>query len=192
MLLAALAAPIVLFATCTSPPPLPTVDKVDLPRFMGDWFVVGHIPAGAEEEAFNGVETYELRQDGYIATTYAFREGGFDGPVEVLEPTGAVEDETTNATWGMQFFWPFWAEYLIAWLDDDYTETIIARTKRDYAWLMTRTPYVDDATWKRLTAKLAEMGYDASKVRRVPQRWPDPGHPANERVVLPAKPGPSP
>lgn len=168
-----------LLAACTSQPPLPTVPEVDLERFAGDWFVVAHIPAGSEEEAHNGVESYALREDGKIATTYAFRDGGFDGPLEVMEPVGRVRDRDTNATWGMRFFWFYEAEYLIAHLDEDYQETIVARTARDYAWIMTRDPNPGEERLAELEARLVELGYDTSELRRVPQSWPDEGHPAN-------------
>ena len=38
-----LALMISLLASCARPP-LKTVPKVDLPRFMGDWYVFAHIP----------------------------------------------------------------------------------------------------------------------------------------------------
>ncbi len=167
-------------AGCSSPPPLPTVESVDLERFMGDWYVVAHIPGWGEEEAYNGVETYQLEEDGSIATTYAFRDGGFDGDLEVLEPSAVVEDRETNATWGMQFIWPFRFEYLITYLDEDYSTTIIARTARDYAWIMTREPEFSEERFAELRAELEAQGYETKDLRRVPQRWPDPGHPANE------------
>lgn len=167
-----------LLAGCASYPPLPTVASVDLPRFMGDWFVIAHIPAASEAKAYNGVESYALEADGTIATTYAFRDGGFDGPIEVMRPNAVVRDSETNATWGMQFFWPFRLEYLITWLDADYTVTIIGRTARDYAWIMARQPAIAEAEYEMLVQELTRQGYDASKLRRVPQRWPDPEHPA--------------
>ncbi|MBK8974333.1 MAG: lipocalin family protein [Planctomycetes bacterium] len=178
----ALATLVALLAGCSTPPPLPTAQLVELDRFMGDWFVIAHIPAAAEREACNGVESYELRPDGRVATTYAFREGGFDGPLRVLQPVGRVRNRATNATWGMQFFWPFEAEYLITWLDPFYEATIIGRTERDYAWIMTRTPAVSDERYAELVAELARQGYDTARLRRVPQRWPDPSHPAAARL----------
>ena len=164
---------------CSSSDPLPTVDRVDLPQFMGDWYVVGHIPASVEEDAYNAVETYEIAEDGRIATTYVFRKGGFEGELEELTPVATVKDRETNATWGMQFVWPFKAEYLITYLDDDYQSTIIGRTKRDYVWLMTREPDVDDASYQALVDEAARHGYDPSLIRRVPHRWPDAGHPVD-------------
>jgi apolipoprotein D and lipocalin family protein len=162
---------------CRSHPPLPTVPSVDLQRFTGDWYVVAHIPAGSEANAHNAVESYRREADGGIATSYAFRDGGFDGPLRVMRPNAVVTDAATNATWGMQFFWPLRFEYLITYLDADYQKTIIGRSARDYAWIMARTPSLTEAEHVELTAELARQGYDTSKLRRVPHRWPDADHP---------------
>lgn len=172
-----------LAAGCASHPPLPTVESVDLDRFMGDWYVVGHIPAASESEAYNAVESYRRGDDGEILTTYTYRDGGFDGPIEVMQPVGSVRDEETNATWGMEFLWPFSFEYLITWLDADYTATIIGRTARDYAWIMTRDPNPSESHYAKLVAELERQGYDTSRLRRVPQRWPDPEHVAARRAA---------
>ena len=70
---------------CQSGPerePLKAIDRpIQLERFMGDWYVIAHIPAFIEADAFNGVESYRLDADGTIPTTYTFNDGGFDGPV---------------------------------------------------------------------------------------------------------------
>ena len=56
-------------------PPLKTVANVDLPRFMGDWYVIANIPTFIEKGAHNAVESYRLDKDGTIATTFTFRAG---------------------------------------------------------------------------------------------------------------------
>jgi apolipoprotein D and lipocalin family protein len=166
---------------CSSRAPMNTVPRVDLERFMGDWYVLAHVPSRAEKEAYNAVETYTLGENGRIETTYAFRRGGFDEEVREMHPVGFVEDEATKATWGMRFIWPIRAEYLIVHLDAEYSETIVARTKRDYAWIMARQPELPAGRLEALEDKLVELGYDRDAIRRVPQRWPDPGHPVSDR-----------
>jgi apolipoprotein D and lipocalin family protein len=121
-----------MLTACTSAPTLPVAEKVDLERFMGDWYVIANIPTAPEKGAHNAVESYRLDPDGTIATTFTFREGAFDGPQKVMRPRSFVRDRESNAVWGMQFVWPIKAEYLIAHVDADYTETIIARSRRDY------------------------------------------------------------
>ena len=158
---------------CSSGPPLATVARVDLPRFMGPWFVIATIPTFLETDAWNAVETYELSPDGSIATTFTFRQSGFDGPLKTYHPRGFVRDATTNATWGMQFVWPFKAEFLITHLDAHYTQTVIGRTARDHVWIMARTPTPADADYTGLVEELRAQGYPVERLRRVPQRWPE-------------------
>jgi apolipoprotein D and lipocalin family protein len=75
----------------------------------------------------------------------------------------------------MQFIWPIKAEYIIAYLDDEYQHTIIARNARDYVWIMARTPQVSDADYRKLVQFCADIGYDTTKIQQVPQRWPESG-----------------
>jgi apolipoprotein D and lipocalin family protein len=162
----------VLFLTaCSSVEPLATVDKVDLNRFMGDWYVIANIPTSIEKEAFNAVETYELDDDGSIATTFTFNKGGFDGEKKQYNPRGFVRNSQTNAEWGMQFIWPIKADYRIIYLDEDYRVTIIGRNKRDYVWLMAREPALSSEEYNALIRLIGDAGYDISKVRKVPQKW---------------------
>jgi apolipoprotein D and lipocalin family protein len=165
--------PIVLLTliACSSPPPIRIATAVELDRFMGDWYVIANIPTFIETKAHNAVESYRLVQDGTVATTFSFREGGFDGERKTYHPTGYILDRQSNAVWGMQFIWPIKSDYRIVYVDEAYTQTIIGRTKRDYVWLMARTPQVSDADYQRFLKLIAEEGYDVSKVRKVPQRW---------------------
>jgi apolipoprotein D and lipocalin family protein len=170
--LAALAA----LAGCASgPPTVPVHPQVDLQRFMGTWYVIGNIPTRPEREAFNAVEHYALDADGKIRTTFQYRKGGFDAPLETMNPVGKVRPGTNNAVWGMQFIWPIQAEYVISHVDADYRETIIARSKRDYAWIMARTPTIPAADLERMKQQLVSMGYSLDKLRIVPQQWPETG-----------------
>jgi len=162
---------------CTaSLPPLKTVENVDIKRFMGPWYVIACIPTFIETEAYNGVETYTLNDDGTIDTVFTFRKGGFDGPLKRYNPRGFIVDTVNNSTWGMQFIWPIKAEFLITHLNDDYTQTVIGRNKRDYVWIMARTPHIPEKEYLRLVKELEGQGYDIGKLRKVPQRWPHDGN----------------
>lgn len=151
--------------------PLATVAYVDIERFMGDWYVIANIPTFLEKDAYNPVESYALNEDGSIATTFVFRKGAFDGPRKEYNPKGFVRDTDSNAVWGMQFIWPVKGDYRIVYLAEDYSVTIIGRNKRDFVWLMARTPQIDDAEYARLRELIANMGYDVGKLQKAPQSW---------------------
>ena len=163
----------VVLAGCGAPslPPLALADKVDLPRFMGDWYVIASIPTFIEKDAHNAIESYRLSPGGIIETTFRFRAGGFEGEPKRYEPRGFVVDTSSNAVWGMQFLWPFRSDYRIAYVAPDYSQTVIARESRDYAWIMARSPEIPDADYQRLAQLLASQGYDIARLRKVPQRW---------------------
>ena len=148
-----------------------TESYVDLDRFMGDWYVIASIPTAFEKNIYNATETYRLDDDGSIATTFSFRKGGFDGERKTYNPRGFVRDTASNAEWGMQFIWPIKSDYRIVFVDDDYSQTIIGRNKRDYAWIMARTPTISPEDLFERIGLLREQGYDTDKIQLVPQRW---------------------
>ena len=147
-----------------------TVDYVDLDRFMGDWYVIANIPTFLEKGAHNAIENYALNEDGTIATTFTFNADSFDGELKRYTPKGFIKDTETNALWGMRFIWPIKADYRIVYLDDDYTQTIIGRKKRDFVWIMARSSEISEADYDRLVGVVADLGYDLSKLERVPHR----------------------
>lgn len=155
--------------------PIEPVPQVDLPRFMGGWYLIAHVPSPLERDVHNAIESYRLDERGRIRTTFRYRRGGFDAPVKTMTPVGTVREGTGNAVWGMQFVWPIQAEYVIGRLDEAYSQTVIVRSKRDYAWIMARTPTIPEPEFERHVAYLRELGYDTGELRRVPQRWPETG-----------------
>jgi apolipoprotein D and lipocalin family protein len=151
--------------------PMQTVDNVDLDRFMGDWYVVAGIVTSMEQDAYNPVETYERVGPKKIAMTFTFRDGSFDGKEKTFHPKGFIRNTETNAEWGMQFIWPFKADYRIIYLNDDYSVTVIGRSKRDYVWIMSREPSIPDDEYDAIIAFLGEIGYDTADIRQMPHEW---------------------
>jgi len=166
-----LSAAMMLAGCATEAPELATVDYVDLDRFMGDWYVIANIPTFLEKGAHNAVENYALNDDGSIATTFTFRKDSFDGKEKEHNPKGFVTNTETNAVWGMRFVWPIKADYRVIYLNEDYSVTIIGRNKRDYVWIMARSPSIADDEYNELVDIVIAAGYDISKLRRVPQQW---------------------
>ncbi|HEX2585737.1 MAG TPA: lipocalin family protein [Steroidobacteraceae bacterium] len=149
--------------------PLKTVEHVDLQRFMGDWYVIANIPTFIEKDAYGAIESYRLNADGTIDTTFTFHKGSFSGKLKRQNPKGFVLD-SSNAVWGMRFIWPIKADYRIAYLAPDYSQTIVAREKRDYVWIMARTAKISDEDYNQLIDRAVAMGYDKASIKKVPQQ----------------------
>ncbi|MBL8266517.1 lipocalin family protein [Steroidobacter sp.] len=168
----ALLASFVLLASCRSAPSslpeLRPLASVDLPRFMGDWYVIAHIPSFLEKGAYNAVESYRLAADGSIATTFTFNQDSPDGPLKTYHPKGIVRNAGSNSEWAMQLMWPLQADYAIVYLDQDYQQTIVARQQRDYVWIMARTPQISPADYEALSERVRKMGYQTNLLRKIP------------------------
>jgi len=161
-----------LVASCAGPgrraaPPLPTAGTVDLPRFMGRWYVIASIPTWLEKGALDATERYTLQPDGTVDIDFRYRKEADAAAFSHLGSRGFIQD-ASRAVWGVQFIWPIRADYRIAWLADDYGRVIVAREKRDYVWIMSRTPTLAEADYQQLVARVAAMGYDPALLERVP------------------------
>lgn len=153
---------------CAHSPTVNKVAEVDLSRFMGAWYVIACIPTFIEKEAYNAVESYKMNQDGTISTTFTYNKGSLDGPVKTFNPKGYVVKDTGNGLWGMQFIWPFRSEFVVSYIDQDYSTTVIARSARDYVWIMARSPDMSEARYEELKQYVSQLGYDVKLLRRIP------------------------
>lgn len=136
-------------------------------------FIIGtlSLPVDAavvDGKIFNAMESYRLEDDGTVATTFKFNKGSPDGPLKEYHPRGFIQDTETNAVWGMQFIWPFKAEYRIIFLSEDYSITVIGRTKRDYVWIMAREKSIPNDDFEGILKFLRDQNYDTNGLRLVP------------------------
>lgn len=159
-----------LLTSCSSYPPILTEKNIDLKQFMGNWYVIANIPTFIEKGAHNAIESYELNEDGTIATTFSFNQDSFNGEKKTYHPKGFVVDKNSNAIWEMQFIWPFKSDFRILYVSDDYSQTIIGRIKRDYVWIMARTHQIKEADYKSMLNIIKNQGYDISKIQVVPHK----------------------
>lgn len=162
-----------MLAACSAapkPPPLRTVDHVDLERYMGDWHVLGTIPWFLEKNNVGTMDIYRMRPDGKIDVTYAFHKKSLDAPRREMKAVARVVDTESNAEWRVRFLWPFEAPFLVIDLTPDYRFTTVGYPDRSLIWIMGREPRVSGEDYARLLENAAAQGYDVSRIVRVPQR----------------------
>ena len=146
--------------------------KFRIEKIISNLITLNH-PNNLEKDIFNAIEKYSLNSDGTISTEFSFNKGSFEGERKVYNPRGFIKDKNTNALWGMQFIWPIKADFRVVYLSNDHSYTIIGRNKRDYVWLMSRTPSMSESDYSDAIAFIKEIGYDVNKIAVVPQEWPE-------------------
>jgi apolipoprotein D and lipocalin family protein len=159
-----------LFAGCAaSHTPLKTVSHVDLPRYMGDWFVIANIPYFAEKDCVDSIESYALRSDGKIANSFRFRKRSFDAPQQRLEFVAHITNHRTNAEWRVQFAPLISAGYYIIDVDPTYRWTVVGHPSRRYGWIMARSKTLPNSVYQSILRRLQAQGYDPMQFVKVPQ-----------------------
>ena len=157
-------------AGCSSMNYQNTVQYVDIPRFMGTWYVWAGRTTFLERGAYSSIERYTWNaKEDRIDVDFTFHKGSFDGKLKSLPQKAWIEDKTSNAKWKVQPFWPLKFDYLVIALDEDYQWTAIGVPNGSYLWIMGRTPLVPEAKLKNIIDRIKDLGYPVQDLDKVPQ-----------------------
>jgi apolipoprotein D and lipocalin family protein len=163
-------------------PPLATVPSVELSRYLGIWYEIASFPQSFQRGCTATTATYSLRDDGEIDVLNRCRKGSLDGSLSTALGRARVVDRTSNAKLEVSFFGPFWGEYWVIDLADDYSFAVVGHPSRDYLWILARSPSLPDATYQTLVGRLQAQGYETSRLVRTLQAQNTPGTSAEPSV----------
>jgi apolipoprotein D and lipocalin family protein len=150
--------------------PLKPVSYVDLPRYMGGWFVIANIPTSREKDCVDSIEGYAMRSDGRIDNKFACRDGSFSAPMKRRVNTIAtVYDTQSNAEWRVPFYRVINVKYVVVDLDPNYRWAVVGHPSRRYGWILSRSRTLPEETYNGIMKRLAAQGYDTKKFVKVPQ-----------------------
>lgn len=147
------------------------VDHVDLKRLMGTWYEIARFPNFFQKEEWVGAtDNYYPQENGGIEVIYRYHEKQFDAPLKEMKakmwrdakdaPTGKLK---------FQALWPFSADYWVIDLGTEYEYLVIGYPNHSMLWIMSRTPSLDESTYREILERVAHQGYEVSKLIKVPQ-----------------------
>jgi apolipoprotein D and lipocalin family protein len=146
-----------------------TVDYVDLPRYMGTWYVHAGRFTPFEKEVTNSVEKYSWNQQReLIEIDFTYNRGSFSGDKVSMPQTGRVINRETNAHWKVSPIWFLQFDFLVIALDSEYQWTAIGVPDQSYLWIMTRSPSIEPQELNRIIQEVANTGYDIKELVHVP------------------------
>jgi apolipoprotein D and lipocalin family protein len=142
---------------------LEVVPYVDLKKYLGKWYEIAHLPFRFEEGCSDITATYSLREDGSISVLNECKK---NGKVKRAKGKAKVVDKNTGAKLKVTFFWPFYGDYWIINLGNDYDYAVVGTPNRKYLWLLSRTPQMDDKLFSQLTELAKSKGFDVTNLIR--------------------------
>lgn len=148
---------------------LRTIDRLDVPRYLGTWYEVARFPNRFQRQCVADTSAnYTLRDDGTLQVRNRCRlaDGTMDEALGQARQVGGRESPTLKVRFAPEWLtWlPFvWGDYWIVDLDADYSLVAITDPRRAYAWVLSRTPQVEPARYEALMQRLKAQGLDVGR-----------------------------
>jgi apolipoprotein D and lipocalin family protein len=159
----------VTLASCTSAPtaPLPTVESVDLGRYVGSWYEISALPNRFQAQCVADTQARYRQMGDDIEVVNRCRKA--DGSVDSATGIAKVVAGSGNAKLRVSFFRPFYGDYWILALAPDYRWVLIGEPTRRFGWVLSRTPQLNAADLDTALTRAEALGYPRSAFKITPQ-----------------------
>ncbi len=145
---------------CATPAPLPTVPAVDLDRYLGTWYEIAKIPNRFQAQCVSDTRAEYARDGEAIRVVNRCRTA--TGEEESATGIAHVVEGSGNARLRVSFFRPFYGDYWVLALDPDYRWVLVGEPRRQYGWILARTPTLPANAMKTLLDRAEALGYERS------------------------------
>lgn len=146
---------------------LEVVPHVELEKYLGKWYEIAHLPAKFQEGCNETTATYTLSKDGSISV---LNQSTKNGKMKQAKGKAKVVDKNSNAKLKVTFVWPFYGDYWIIKLGNDYDYSVVGTPNRKYLWILSRTPQMDDKLYSQLIEYVKSKGFDVNKLIKTIQK----------------------
>ena len=154
---------VLLFTACSSKnPPLQTVQKVDINRYLGTWYEIARYEHFFEKDCKNVSANYSMLDEQTIKVLNRCTNMLTNEKKEAIGRAYATDD--TNSKLKVSFFRPFYGDYWVMILDENYDYVVVGTPSREYLWILSRKPILDEKIKNEILQKLPTLGFDASKL----------------------------
>jgi apolipoprotein D and lipocalin family protein len=149
---------------------LQVVPGVDLARYAGTWYEIASYPNSFQKGCVGTKATYNMRDDGKISVVNECFRGSFEGKHSIARGTARIADSETNAKLKVTFFWPFYGDYWIIDLGENYDYAVVGHPAFKYLWILSRTPRMDGSVYQSILKRLEAKSYDTGRLVKTIQR----------------------
>ena len=156
----------VCLAGCMSGPAVDNtlVSTLDLDRYLGSWYEIARFDHSFERGVEEAKAVYTLNGDGTIKVV--------NSGIKAGKPKTAVGKGKRTDQPGLlrvSFFGPFYADYRVMMIDEDYSYALVGSGGAGYLWILSRTKDLPAGVKSAILAEATRRGYDTSKLIWVKQ-----------------------
>ena len=155
--------------------PLATIESLDVPRYMGRWYEIAKYPTWFQKKCIGYTSAeYTPKPDGDVKVVNRCRlqQGETSEAVGAARQMGAANSPKLKVRFApawLSFIPAVWGDYWVIDIDANYQLVAVSEPKREYLWVLSRTPQVAPDVFEALLSRLRAKGFDASKLDLTPQ-----------------------
>lgn len=157
-------------ADAAVPGPLTPIASLNVQRYMGTWYEIAKYPNRFQKKCVaQTTARYHLQADGTVQVINRCREesGDFGEAIGEARQTGGAMSPKLKVRFAPAWLsWlPFvWGDYWVVDLDAGYKLVAVSEPKREYLWVLSRTPVVEPGDYAALLARLKAQGFDLNRL----------------------------
>lgn len=156
------------FTSCMTTKELPTIDWVDINKYTGQWYEIARLPNSFEKGLECVTANYSVKENGKIEVLNK----GYSSKKEkykTAKGTARIPDPAFPGRLKVTFFWPFYGDYYIISLDENYKHALVGDPSRQYLWVLSRNREVSEEVYSEMMAIAERNGFDISSIIRINQ-----------------------
>ncbi|MFA7606269.1 MAG: lipocalin family protein [Rhodocyclaceae bacterium] len=156
-------------------PTLQSIPSLEVPRYMGTWHEIAKYPNRFQKHCASHTQArYRLLPDGGVEVINRCRTGDGDlsEALGMARQVGAADSARLKVRFAPQWlsFLPWvWGDYWVIDLDPDYQLVAISEPTREYLWVLSRTPTIDEQAYRQLLERLEAQGFELERLERTVQ-----------------------
>ena len=161
--------------TAVVPVPVKTIASLDVPRYLGTWYEIAKFPNWFQKKCVGNTKAvYALKADGNLQVLNSCKTANCDtssaeGAAKQIGAKDSPKLEVRFAPEWLSFLPLVWGDYWVIDLDAQYQVAAVSDPKRDYLWILSRTPQMDPKVYEDLLMRLQQQQFDVRKLEKTSQ-----------------------
>ena len=153
-----------------------TIASLDVARYLGAWYEIAKFPNWFQKKCVSNTKAvYTAKPDGNLRVLNSCKTA--DGETSEAEglarQIGAKDSpklEVRFAPEWLSFLPLVWGDYWVIDLDSQYQVAAVSDPRREYLWVLSRTPQLDPKVYADLLQRLKQQQFDIQKLELTSQK----------------------
>ena len=153
-----------------------TIATLDVPRYLGAWYEIAKFPNWFQKKCVSNTKAvYSAKPDGNLRVlnsckTAAGETSEAEGLARQIGSKDSPKLEVRFAPEWLSFLPLVWGDYWVIDLDPQYQLAAVSDPRREYLWVLSRTPQPDPKAYADLLQRLKQQQFDIQKLEITAQK----------------------